>query len=212
VSRDRVLERLRPSLAGLDRPLDIAAAVERKLDRFRGDFQTTPSLPIGKAPRPAAVLVPVVDRPEGLGVLLTQRTQNLQNHAGQISFPGGRIEAEDRGAVATALRETEEEIGLPRDFVTVIGRLDDYITGTGFVVAPIVGLVRAPYPVAPDPAEVAEVFEVPLAHFLEPANHKRETALFKGMQRSFYAMPYDGRYIWGATAAMLLNLYDVLKD
>ena len=212
MSRERVLDRLRPSLAGLDRPLDIAAAIEKKLDRFRGDFQTTPSLPVAKAPRPAAVLVPVVDRAEGLTVLLTQRTQHLQNHAGQISFPGGRIEEQDRGAVATALRETEEEIGLPRDFVTVIGRLDDYITGTGFVVAPIVGLVRAPYPVTPDPAEVAEVFEVPLAHFLEPANHKRETAFFKGMQRSFYAMPYDGRYIWGATAAMLLNLYDVLKD
>jgi 8-oxo-dGTP pyrophosphatase MutT (NUDIX family) len=158
------------------------------------------------------VLVPLVDRSEGMGVLLTLRDAGLPHHAGQISFPGGRIEAGDASAAETALRETEEEIGLSRTSVEIIGRLDDYITGTGFLVAPIVGVIRPPYALKPDPAEVAGVFEVPLAFFLDPANHRRESRVFNGVERRFYAMPYGDKYIWGATAAMLMNLYDLLRD
>jgi 8-oxo-dGTP pyrophosphatase MutT (NUDIX family) len=203
--------KLAPSLAELDRPIDVAAAIERKVARFRGDFLADPTLPTRPDLKPAAVLVPLVDRADHLTVLLTQRTATLPHHAGQISFPGGRIEAGDASARATALREAAEEIGLPGDRVNIVGRLDDYITGTGFVVAPIVGLVRPPYPMAPDPAEVEEVFEVPLAFILDPANHQRHKRVFNGVERGFYAMPYGARYIWGATAAMLINLYDVLK-
>ena len=160
----------------------------------------------------AAVLIPLIDRGDELSVLLTLRADALRHHAGQISFPGGRLEACDSDAIAAALRETEEEIGLPRRLVEVIGRLDDYITGTGFLVAPIVGLVRPPYELRPDPSEVAGVFEVPLAFFLDPANHRRESRVFNGIERRFYAMPYGDKYIWGATAAMLMNLYDLLRD
>jgi 8-oxo-dGTP pyrophosphatase MutT (NUDIX family) len=212
MTRERVTARLARSLARLHAPVDMAAAVARKLERFRGDFQTEPSLPVRGTLRAAAVLVPLVDRAEGMGVLLTLRNASLPHHAGQISFPGGRIEAGDASAAETALRETEEEIGLPRESIEIIGRLDDYITGTGFLVAPIVGLVRPPYTLAPDPAEVEGVFEVPLAHFLDPANHRRESRMFNGVERRFYAMPYGDKYIWGATAAMLMNLYDLLRD
>ena len=212
MTRERVTARLSRSLERLHAPVDMAAAVAKKLERFRGDFQSEPSLPIRDNFRAAAVLVPLVDRPEGLSVLLTVRNSSLPHHAGQISFPGGRIETGDASAAATALRETEEEIGLPRASVEIIGRLDDYITGTGFLVAPIVGLVRPPYVLNPDPSEVEAVFEVPLAFFLDPANHRRESRVFNGVERRFYAMPYGDKYIWGATAAMLMNLYDLLRD
>lgn len=178
----------------------------------RGDHSLMP----GTAPPPqpltaAAVLVPLVKREPELTVLLTQRTANLHDHAGQVSFPGGRIERSDRDSVAAALREAEEEIGLPRDHVSVIGRLDTYITGTGFEITPVVGLVRAPWPMRPDPREVAEVFEVPLAFVLDPANHERHSREVKGYVRSFFVLPYPGRYIWGATAGMLVNLAEVLS-
>jgi 8-oxo-dGTP pyrophosphatase MutT (NUDIX family) len=212
MTRAHVVARLAPSLGRLDAPIDAAGAIARKSARFRGDFQTDPTLPMRETLRPAAVLVPLVDRDGAMSVLLTMRTANLQYHAGQISFPGGRIEPNDVSAVATALRETEEEIGLPRQVIEIIGRLDDYVTGTGFLVAPIVGLVRPPYALIPDPSEVEAVFEVPLAFILDPANHRRESRVFNGVERRFYAMPYGDRYIWGATAAMLLNLYDVLRD
>lgn len=160
---------------------------------------------------PAAVLVPLVARPDGLTVLLTQRTAHLANHAGQISFPGGRMEETDADAVAAALRETEEEIGLSRDHVEILGRLDDYVTVTHFRVEPIVGLVQPPFELALDAFEVAEVFEVPLAFILDPVNHQRHfRVLSEEVKRYFYAMPYQDRYIWGATAAMLRNLYEVL--
>jgi 8-oxo-dGTP pyrophosphatase MutT (NUDIX family) len=212
MTRDRVMARLARSLERLHAPVDLAAALARKLERFRGDFQTDPALPARDNLRAAAVLVPLVDRPEGMSVLLTLRNSSLPHHAGQISFPGGRIEAGDASAADTALRETEEEIGLPRAGIEVVGRLDDYITGTGFLVAPIVGLIRPPYTLAPDPSEVEAVFEVPLAFFLDPANHRRESRMFNGVERRFYAMPYGDKYIWGATAAMLMNLYDLLRD
>ncbi len=212
MTRELVIARLKTSLAGLRAPVDVAAAIERKVTRFRGDFQSDPTLPATAPLKPAAVLVPLVEQPAGLTVLLTQRTTHLPHHAGQISFPGGRIEPGDESAAATALREAHEEIGLPPSHAELVGRLDDYITGTGFVIAPIVGLIRPFFPVKPDPTEVVDVFEVPLAFVLDPVNHKRDSRMFNGVERRFYSMPFGERYIWGATAAMLINLYEVLRD
>ena len=161
--------------------------------------------------RPAAVLVPVVRRDAGLTVLLTQRTDHLYDHAGQISFPGGRAEAHDDSAAATALRETFEEIGLPHSLVEVLGQLPQYTTVTGYRVTPVVGLVSPPAALKLDAFEVAEAFEVPLAFFLDPANHQRNTLQYQGRTRHYYAMPYERRYIWGATAGMLMNLYALLS-
>jgi 8-oxo-dGTP pyrophosphatase MutT (NUDIX family) len=178
---------------------------------MRGDHSLVPGgAPPASALTPAAVLVPLAMRPEGLTVLLTQRTQHLSAHAGQISFPGGRQEASDADSVEAALRESEEEVGLPRDHVEVVGRLDTYITSTGFEVTPVVGLVRTPYPTKLDPFEVAELFEVPLAFIVDPANHRRDSREFKGRLRTFYVLPYQNRHIWGATAGMLVNLAEVL--
>jgi 8-oxo-dGTP pyrophosphatase MutT (NUDIX family) len=178
----------------------------------RGDFAIWPGTESAPTKlRLAAVLVPLVKREPELTVLLTQRTSHLAAHAGQVAFPGGRIEASDRDPVHAALREAEEEVGLPADHVSVIGRLDTYITGTGFEITPVVGLVRVPYPVRPDPAEVDDIFEVPLAFVLDRANHERHSREFKGRIRSFFVLPYPGRYIWGATAGMLVNLAEVLS-
>jgi 8-oxo-dGTP pyrophosphatase MutT (NUDIX family) len=161
--------------------------------------------------RPAAVLVPLIDRAEGMSVLLTQRTPHLSAHAGQISFPGGRIEDSDTDAIEAALRETEEEVGLTRDHVTVIGRLDTYVTGTGFEITPVVGIVRVPFPLVIDPFEVAEVFEVPLSFVVDPNNHRRTTRDFEQRTRVFFVLPFENRNIWGATAGMLVNLAEVLS-
>lgn len=179
----------------------------------RGDHQLTPGMePPGHPLTAAAVLVGLVDRPQGPTILLTQRTDHLTDHAGQISFPGGRIEPTDPDAIFAALREAEEEIGLPPSHVQPVGRLDTYVTGTGFEITPIVGLVRVPYPMKPDPFEVAEVFEVPLGFVLDPANHHRRSREWKGSTRHFFVLPYEHRYIWGATAAMLVNLAEVLTS
>lgn len=158
----------------------------------------------------AAVLVPIVARPEGLTVLFTQRTAHLNDHAGQVSFPGGRCEADDPSPVHTALRETEEEIGLDPAHVEVLGLLPQYRTGTGFSVTPVVGLVRPPFTLKPDSFEVAEVFETPLAFLLDPANRQRHSMEIAGVLRHYYAMPYQGYFIWGATAGMLVNLHQLL--
>lgn len=193
-----------------------AVAGERASDpatiaAMRGDHSLVPGgAPPVSALTPAAVLVPLVMRPQELTVLLTQRTAHLAAHAGQISFPGGSIEPDDADSIDAALRETEEEVGLPRDHVEVIGRLDTYVTSTGFEVTPVVGLVRAPYPTRPDPFEVAEVFEVPLSFIVDPGNHQRHSREFKGRMRTFFVLPYENRYIWGATAGMLVNLAEVL--
>ncbi|MEN7527088.1 MULTISPECIES: CoA pyrophosphatase [unclassified Cupriavidus] len=165
--------------------------------------------------REAAVLVPLVEHKHGLTVLLTQRNANLSSHAGQISFPGGRQETYDADRIATALRETEEEVGIGRDFVEVLGSLPDYITGTGFHVSPVVGLVRPGFTLQPDAGEVADVFEVPLAFLMDPSRHERRIYRYEGGERQFYAMPYPleaggHRFIWGATAGMLRNLYHLL--
>lgn len=178
----------------------------------RGDIDLNPELePLDQDPTHAAVLVPLVDRPNGLTVLLTQRTSHLRDHAGQISFPGGRMENDDENHEAAALREAEEEIGLPADRVELLGRLDLYMTRSGYAVIPVVGIVNPPFPVRPDPFEVADVFEVPLRFLADPENHKRHTRYYNGTERGFYAMPYEDRYIWGVTAGMLVNLSEVLR-
>jgi 8-oxo-dGTP pyrophosphatase MutT (NUDIX family) len=167
----------------------------------------------------ASVLVPLVQRAEGLTVLLTQRTDHLTDHPGQVSFPGGRAEPEDADAVATALREAEEEIGLAPTFIEVIGQMPTYTTGTGFIVTPVVGAVRPDFSLRLDPFEVAEAFEVPLSFLMNPANHRWHTIDMGGVKREFLSMPWMGvdangqprRYfVWGATAAMLRNLYRFL--
>lgn len=154
---------------------------------------------------PAAVLVPVVDRPEP-GVILTLRPETMRSHAGQVSFPGGRIDPGDSGPEAAALREAEEEIGLPRHRVELVGRAEPYRTITGFAVTPVVGVVPPDLPLVPEPGEVAAIFEVPLAFLLDPARHVRRTVRFEGRTRGYYEMMWEDRRIWGATAAMIVNL------
>jgi len=154
---------------------------------------------------PAAVLVAVTDRTDP-GVILTQRTETLRKHAGQIAFPGGRIDAGDTGAVGAALREAEEEIALPPSAVTVIGETDPYRTITGFQVTPVVGVVRPDIVLRANDAEVADVFEVPLSFLLEPMNHLEQAVEWQGRERHYYEITYGERRIWGATAAMIVNL------
>lgn len=163
------------------------------------------------APIPAAVLIPIVDHSEQLTVLLTQRAADLKNHAGQISFPGGRIEPDDAGPLQAALRETEEEIGLERRFVEVVGYLPDHLIISGYRVTPVVGLVRPGFTLALDTTEVTETFEVPLGFVLDPANHKARRRKLGEGEIEVYDIPYDGRNIWGATAGMIITLYRLLR-
>ena len=157
--------------------------------------------------KPAAVLVPLVPRGTGLNLLLTQRTDHLARHPGQVAFPGGRVDAADESEVAAALRETEEETGIGRDFIEPVGFLDTYLTGTSYRIVPVVALLRPGFTVSPHAGEVAAVFEVPLAFLMNPDHHERHSREFKGALRHYYAMPYEGRYIFGATAGMIRNLY-----
>jgi 8-oxo-dGTP pyrophosphatase MutT (NUDIX family) len=159
---------------------------------------------------PAAVLVPVIQHADELTVLFTQRTAHLHDHPGQVAFPGGRSEAEDATPVATALREAEEEIGLARERVDVLGILPDYFTSTGFRVTPVVGLVAPPIELKLDAFEVADVFEAPLAFLLDPRNHHRRSLEFGGVLRQFWSMPFRGYHIWGATAGMVVSLHAFL--
>lgn len=187
------------------------AEAEPTGQRPRGDHDLNPDFYNPDLPlTAAAVLVPVVVRDDGLSLLFTRRTEHLTDHAGQISFPGGRIDPGDGDAWDAALRETEEEVGLPRTHVRHAGRLDTYVTRTGFEVTPMVGLVRPPFPVTPDSFEVAEVFEAPLPFFLDPANREVHSRLYQGKERFFFAFPFGTYYIWGATAGMLVNLVEVL--
>ncbi len=164
------------------------------------------------APRmAAAVLVPLVEYGDGFRLVFTQRNPDLKAHAGQISFPGGRMEDSDIDAESAALREAQEEVDLDPRRVEILGRLDPYRTVTGFDITPVVGAIRPPLDLTPDPQEVAEIFEVPLAFVLDAANHQRHSRTGPtGVVRAYYAMPYRDRYIWGATAGMLMNLYEVL--
>lgn len=179
----------------------------------RGDFDLNPELVADLAamapPRPAAVLVPIVARPE-LSVLLTVRTDHLPTHAGQIAFPGGKMEKVDSGPVATALRESAEEIGLGAEYIEPLGFLDSYRSGTGFHIMPLVALVQPRFTLTPDASEVADTFEVPLSFLMDPANHQQHSREWRGRQRQFYAIPFGNRYIWGATAGMIKNLHERL--
>jgi 8-oxo-dGTP pyrophosphatase MutT (NUDIX family) len=160
-------------------------------------------------PSPAAVLVPIIAREE-LTVLLTQRTEHLAKHAGQISFPGGKIDADDDGPVAAALREAEEEIGLSARFIEPLGFLDSYRTGTGYRIVPVVALVQPQFTLALNVEEVSDAFEVPLAFLMDEVNHQRHAREWRGRQRQFYAIPYLNRYIWGATAGIIKNMHERL--
>ena len=162
------------------------------------------------APVAAAVLVPIVVRPSGLTVLLTQRTAHLRDHAGQISFPGGRCESADASPVATALRESHEEVGILSAQVEVLASLPDYFTATGFRITPVVGLVTPPLNLQLDDFEVAEVFEPPLEFLLDPANYRQHPIEWQGAVHHYWAVPWQGRFIWGATAGVLVNMRDCL--
>ena len=162
---------------------------------------------------PASVLIPIVVRPGGLTMLLTQRTAHLTDHGGQISCPGGRADSADRSATDTALREAQEEIGLARRHIDVIGILPDYQTATGYCVTPVVALVHPPFELRAEPFEVAEIFEVPLAFLMDGNHHQRRAVALPngGGNRTFYAMPYERFFIWGATAGILRNLFHLLR-
>lgn len=167
--------------------------------------------PPDRKPVPAAVLVPIVNHSGDPSLLFTERTAHLHDHAGQISFPGGRVDEGDPDRATTALREAEEELGLPRSCIEIIGRLPDYDIMTGFRVTPVVGWIEPPVALRPDRFEVADVFEVPLRFFLDPLNHQRHSREVNGVTRHYYAMPFGERYIWGATAGMLFTLYQLLS-
>jgi 8-oxo-dGTP pyrophosphatase MutT (NUDIX family) len=176
----------------------------------RGDLDLDPSMweRAGvTATRPAAVLVPVVDRPQP-GVILTMRTSELPSHAGQIAFPGGKIDEADQGPLAAALREAKEEVGLAPHLIEPLGYLDLYLTFSGFRILPVVARVEPGYALTLNASEVADAFEVPLDFLMGPENHQRHTRDWKGIQRQYYAMPYQERYIWGVTAGILRNLYE----
>jgi 8-oxo-dGTP pyrophosphatase MutT (NUDIX family) len=167
-----------------------------------------------REPAAAAVLVPLVMR-ERTTLLLTQRTAHLSTHSGQVAFPGGRVDAEDADAVAAAKREAWEEVGLPADHVEVLGTLPTYVTGTSFIITPVVALVRPGFELRPNPGEVAAAFEVPLDFIMNPAHHRQHEYEWEGQRRRWFSMPYDDdgeeRYIWGATAGMLRNFYRLLS-
>lgn len=182
-------------------------------DEDRGDHTLNPhiaSLGAARTYRHAAVLIPVVDRSPGATVILTQRTAHLRTHSGQVAFPGGSIDPQDASPEAAALRETAEEIGLGAGHIAVQGRLPDYRTGSGYRITPVLATVSAPFDLAINPDEVADVFEVPLAFLMNPANHRRESRVWEGHERYFYTMPYGDHFIWGATAGIIRSLYERL--
>lgn len=185
--------------------------VPLKHERSDDDMNAAaPMIPAGVKPKPAAVLVPIVLREPELTVLLTQRTDHLSSHGGQVAFPGGRIDADDEDAVAAALREAREETGLSSEFVETLGYLDSYLTVTAYHVVPVVALVKPGFIITPQASEVSAVFEVPLRFLMSPENHEKHSREWQGKQRFYYAIPYEERYIWGATAGMIRNLYDRL--
>jgi 8-oxo-dGTP pyrophosphatase MutT (NUDIX family) len=202
--RARALQRL-----SLDLP---AVALDRNVPPTRGDYQLNAPAPDTEAiaaAQPAAVLLPVVGRPGGATVLLTQRASALRRHSGQIALPGGKIEPGE-APLAAALRETKEEIGLEARQIEPVGWLDPYLTGTGFRILPMAAIIAADFKLSVNPAEVEETFETPLSFLMDATNHQRHSRQWQGRLRHFYAMPYGDRYIWGATAGILRNLYERL--
>jgi 8-oxo-dGTP pyrophosphatase MutT (NUDIX family) len=186
---------------------------DNRLEPPRSDYDLNPAAqPVGAAvpPRPAAVLVPIVARPEGLSVILIQRPETMAAHAGQVSFPGGQMEAADSSPIETALREAEEEIGLARTHIEVLGFVDCYQVGSGFRIVPVVGLVAPPFTLDLHAREVADAFEVPLAFLMDSGNHHKHSREARGTTQWFYSMPYGDRFIWGATANMIRNLFERL--
>ena len=193
-------EAMNPDLLDLDRLRSVLYPSPSRtgfvLEDGVGDEQLTP----------ASVLFPIVLRESGPSVLLTQRTEHLKDHPGQISFPGGRVEPEDVSSAHTALREAEEEIGLSSAHVEIIGYLPEYRTGTGYCVTPVVAIVTPPFELRPDPFEVAEIFEVPFAFLMNSANHQRHSMHHRGKLRHYFAIPYEEHFIWGATAGIIVTL------
>lgn len=178
-----------------------------------GDHMLNPDLRktfVHDSLRDAAVLIPVVDHGDASTVILTKRAEKLKNHSGQIAFPGGRIDPTDATAEAAAVRETIEEIGLTPSHIDVIGRLPDYVTGSGYRIAPVLGIVRPGFNLTLNPGEVDDAFEVPLGFLMDPLNHNRASRIFQDRERFFYAMPYEERYIWGVTAGIIRALYERL--
>ena len=207
ISPDASVAELEPWIAAGLHPL---ADYDPAAGSVRSDHDLDPEQPrptLSAAPSPAAVLVALVEREAGLSVLLTRRADTLTKHSGQVAFPGGRCDPGETPC-ETALREAEEEIGLDRAFVRVMGLGDAYETITGFRVIPVVGFVRLGFTLTPSPAEVADVFEVPFAFLMNPANHERRVQAFQGRERHYYAMPHEEHLIWGATAGMLRGLYE----
>ncbi len=186
---------------------NITAMLARGADESSSDFDLNPEImaswPEMKNLRPAAVLIPLIDRAHGLNVILTKRASHLKHHPGQIAFPGGKVDESDASVTAAALREAHEEIGLEPDNVQVLGQMPFHETVTHFNITPIIGRVKTPFIPTPEPAEVAEVFEVPLAHLTNPANYRIEGRFWGGSKRLYYVVPYGPYYIWGATARML---------
>lgn len=178
-----------------------------------GDHVLNPTLShliVPKVLRDAAVLVPVVDRGSEATLLLTKRTEKLRSHSGQIAFPGGRIDPEDRSPEDAALREAEEEIGLGAGFIDVVGRMPDYVTGSGYRIAPVLATVKPGFLLTINEDEVDDAFEVPLAFLMDPANHRRESRVWQEHERFFYTMPHGERYIWGVTAGIIRTIWERL--
>ena len=202
--RRLIEDRLKDSRPAADHhsawPAGMTAGVDAQLRQY------FPPSPIA-----AAVLIPIIDHPEGLSVLLTERSSQLRQHAGQISFPGGRIEPTDTGPLEAALRETEEEIGLPREHVSFAGYLDPHLVLTGYWITPVIGFVRPGFELKLDQREVAATFEVPLIHILDRANHRSRARELGGTTVQVYDIPFGEHNIWGATAGMLMTLYRLLK-
>lgn len=189
--------------------LDPVDAPDTDPERGDGDLNGLPS-PTGRELRPAAVLAPLILHDGAPRLLFTERAAHLSKHAGQISFPGGRVDDGDATPADAALREVEEEIGVPSSQVELIGRFDPYETVTGFRVTPFVGVLKPGFELRPDPGEVADVFEAPFEFLMDARNHERQYRVWQGQKRYFYAMPWEGRFIWGATAGMLKALHDRL--
>ncbi|MCC5977137.1 MAG: CoA pyrophosphatase [Salinarimonas sp.] len=195
----RALARLHRAPPGFDTP--------------RGDHDLNPDWTQpedGRRYKPAAVLVPVIMRRQGLTIMLTHRGSALRAHSGQISFPGGKVDAGDPTPLSTALREAQEEIGLDAGYVELMGYGDAYRSTSGYLVTPVVGLVREGFRLSLNPFEVAEIFEVPAGFLMNPENHEVQVRLWNGRLRQYYAMPYQRHYIWGVTAGMLRHLYERL--